>query len=177
MRGLLLIVGFLVGVTIISPARSQYVPYPVNPAYTPPSAAPQYGPALGRQAPGYQWREERAGADWRNNTWRERQPDVTRNNTWREQRANEDWHQRQGYAKETTRNNAVDRGYVECGVGAIGSSIPCQNYATEKSKSNAVDRTSVECGPGSVAESCRSRRTTESDNPIVQQKKRPASNE
>ena len=192
---------------MISPARSQYVPYPANPgspyaapqyAPAPPqygpqygptaprynSAAPQYGPAasqngptLGRQAPGYQWREERAETDWRNNTWRERQPDVTRNETWREQRANEDWHQRQGYAKETTRNNAVDRGYVECGVGAAGTSVPCQNYRTEKPKSNTVEQTSVECGPGSVAESCRSRRTIEDENPIVQQKKRPATKE
>jgi len=177
MRGFLLILGFLMGVTMISPARSQYVPYPASPAYTPPSAAPQYGPALGRQAPGYQWREQRATTDWRNNTWRESQPDVTRNKTWREQRATEDWHQQQGYAKETTKNNAADRGYVECGVGASGTSVPCQKSATEKSRSNVVDRTSVECGPGSVAESCRSRRATETESPIVQQKKRPAPNE
>lgn|SRR5262245_44727470 len=214
MRGFLLVSGLLIAVTVISPAQSQYVPYPASPgyaspgpAYAPPAtpqygpaagpayapsarpqydpaapqygpAAPQYGPALGRQAPGYQWREERATSDWRNNTWRERQPDVTRKETWREERANEDWHQRQGYAKETTRNNAADRGYVECGVGAAGTSVPCQNYRTEKPKSNTVEQTSVECGPGSVAESCRSRRTTtENDNPIVKQKKRSAPNE
>ena len=204
MRGFLLISGFLMGVTMISPARSQYVPYPTSPTYTPPSGAPQiytpqygpaagpqygpaagpqygpaagpqYGPALGRQAPGYQWREERATTDWRNNTWRETQPDVTRKETWREQRTNEDWHQREGYAKETTKNNAADRGYVECGVGAVGTATPCP---INKSKSNTVDRASVECGPGSVAESCRSRRPTESDSPpIVQQKKRPATKE
>jgi len=184
MRGSLLVLGLLTAVMVTSPAQSQYVPYPASPGYTspgpayaPPPPAPQYGPALGRQAPGYQWREERATSDWRNNTWRERQPDVTRNQTWREERANEDWHQRQGYARETTKNNAADRGYVECGVGTAGSSIPCQNYATEKPKRNTVDRTSIECGPESVAESCRSRRVIEDDNPIVQQKKRPASKE
>ena len=198
MRSCPLSLGLLAIATFISPARSQYVPYPNSPTYTPPSggpqiytpqygpaagpqygpaAAPQYGPALGRQAPGYQWREERATTDWRNNTWRERQPDVTRKETWREQRANEDWHQREGYAKETTKNNAADRGYVECGVGAVGTSVPCRNYATEKPKSTTVDRTAVECGPGSVAESCRSRRPIEDDNPIVQQKKRPATKE
>lgn len=187
MRSFPLILGLLAVATFISPARSQYVPYPANPtymppsgapqSYTPPSAAPQYGPTLGRQAPGYQWREERATTDWRNNTWRERQPDVTRNQTWREERANEDWHQRQGYARETTKNNAADRGNVECGVGAAGSSVPCQNYATEKPKRNTADRTSIECGPESVAESCRSRRAIEDDNPIVQQKKRPAAKE
>jgi hypothetical protein len=55
--------------------------------------------------------------------------------------------------------------------------VPCQNYRTEKPKRTPVDQTSVECGPGSVAESCRSRRVIEDDNPIVQQKKRPASKE
>ena len=138
---------------MIDPARPQYVP-----GYTGAPAQPQYGPTLGRDAPGYQWREERAQGDWRNNTWRERlQQDDRRNNTWREQRANEDWRQREGYAKDRTKNNAIDRGYVECGVGSVGSSMPCRDYAKEKTPNNAVDRAYVECGPDAVVEACRSR--------------------
>ena len=93
-----------------------------------------------------------------NNTWRERlQQDDRRNNTWREQRSNEDWRQREGYAKDRTKNNAIDRGYVECGVGSVGSSMPCRDYAKEKTPNNAVDRAYVECGPDAVVEACRSR--------------------
>jgi hypothetical protein len=123
------------------------------------SARPQYvPPALGRDSPGYNWREQRAQDDWRNNTWREnREQNDWRNNTWREQRANEDWQQREDYAKDRTKNNATDRGYVECGVGSVGSSMPCRDYAKDKTKSNERTRGYVECSANSVVETCRSR--------------------
>jgi len=136
-------------------AGPQY--YGAVPQYVP---TPQYAPSVGRAAPGSQWREDRAQGDWRNNTWREKlQQDDWRTNNWRERRANEDWREREGYAKQRTKNNAADRGYVECGVGAVGSSIPCRGYEKPKTKTSAEERIqSVECGPNSVAESCRSRR-------------------
>jgi hypothetical protein len=143
---------------MIDPARPQYVPYQASPGYTMAPASPQYGPGLGQSAPGYQWRDERAQGDWRNNTWREQRTNEDwRSNNWRTQRANEDWRERENSAKDRTKNNATDRGYVECGVGAVGSSMPCRDYAKEKPKTKPVDRAYVECGPNSVAESCRPR--------------------
>jgi hypothetical protein len=108
-RTILFILASTASLAMVDPARPQYVP-----------------PALGRDSPGYNWREQRANEDWRNNTWREnREQNDRRNNTWREQRTNEDWRQREDYAKDRTKNNATDRGYVECGVGSVGSSMPC----------------------------------------------------
>ena len=154
MRKFLFILASTASLAMIDPARPQYVLNPAGPGYTiaPAAPSPQYGPTLGRDAPGYQWREERAQGDWRNNTWREKlQQDDWRKNNWREQRANEDWRQRGDYAKDRTKNNAVDRGYVECGVGSVGSSMPCGNYAKDRTKKVTTDRGYVECGPGSVA--------------------------
>jgi hypothetical protein len=103
-----------------------------------PSLAPPAGIAVTPGfTPGYTWREQRANEDWRNNTWREqRDQEDWRNNNWRTQRTNEDWRQRDDFAKDRTPNNAIDRGYVECGVGSAGSSIPCRGYANETSKND-----------------------------------------
>lgn len=140
----------------------QYVP---TPQYAP-NVSPQSSPTLGRAAPGYQWREERAQGDWRNNTWREQQAKQNdyRANGWREQRTNEDWRGREDYAKQKTKNNAADRGYVECGVGAAGTSMPCREYLKERTKPTREERAAeVECGPNSVAESCRPKRSQRDD--------------
>ena len=142
---------------LVDAARAQYLPptlggTAIAPGYT----APGYT-APGNTAPGYNWREQRANEDWRNNTWREqRLNEDWRNNNWRQQRANEDWRQREDYGKTTTPNNAIDRGYVattpkietktnpkekeECGVGALRSSMPCQDYAKDKAKTNVIDK-------------------------------------
>src|SRR6478736_842888 len=121
MRKFLFILASTASLAVIDSARSQYVPYPSDPGYRVAPAQPQYGaPTPGRVAPGYNWREQRAQDDWRNNTWRENlQQDDWRNNNWREKRTNEDWRQREGYAKDRTRNNAIDRGYVECAPDSV----------------------------------------------------------
>jgi hypothetical protein len=61
------------------------------------------------------WREQRLNEDWRNNNWRT-------------QRANQDWQQREDYTKQTTPNNAIDKGYVG---GAA---------ATDRTKTKPVDK-------------------------------------
>jgi hypothetical protein len=150
---------------VTGPTQAQFVPYQTSPGYMTAPASPQYGPTSGRDAPGYQWREDRAQGDWRNNTWREQRTNEDwRSNNWRTQRTNEDWRQREDYAKDRTKNNATDRGYVECGVGPVGSSMPCRDYTKEKPKNNAVDNANVECGPNSVVESCK-RRSVDRDTP------------
>jgi hypothetical protein len=156
-----------------TPARAQYVPYPANPGYTGTPALPQYDQRASRgYSGGYQWREQRAQEDWRNNTWRERlQQEDWRTNNWRVERRNEDWRQREDYAKSQTKNNAVDRGYVECGVGSVGSSMPCDNYKTDRTENNdrpsaATDTGYAECDANSVIESCRSRPSRDT-NPAI----------
>ena len=152
MKKFLFILASTASLAMIDPAWPQYSPDMAA------HASPQYGPTLGREAPGYQWREQRARGDWRNNTWREGlQQNDWRSHTWQEKRANEDWRQREDYARDRTKNNAIDRGYVECGVGAVGSSMPCREYPNDRTKNIAIDKGYVECGPGSVAETCRSR--------------------
>src|SRR5262249_24418196 len=115
-----------------------------NPAYaTPGYTVPGYT-APGYTVPGYMWREQRANEDWRNNTWREQRYDETlRNNNWRSERANEDWRQREDYAKQSTPNNATDRGYI----GGEATTDKAKNYPTDKDK---------ECAGGSPdsARSC-----------------------
>jgi len=190
MKKLVLI--FLASATSLAfafPAHAQYVPYPANPGYVVTPTAPQYDPRAnqydpradrGYSAP-YQWRDQRAQEDWRNNTWRERnQQGDWRTKDWRVERGNEDWRQREDYAKSQTRNNAIDRGNVECGVGPAGSSIPCErntSRVTDSPRENAVDTGSVECGPNSVVESCRSRRqeTSPPNPPTSTALKRPGS--
>ena len=109
MRKFLFILASTASLVMIDPARPQYVPYPSVPVAP---APPQYGPPTpGEITPGHNWREQRANEDWRNNTWREQPANNNlRNDTWREQRANEDWRQREDYAKDRTKNNAIDRG-------------------------------------------------------------------
>jgi hypothetical protein len=154
------------------PAHAQYVPYPVNPGYAGAPVSPQYDPRASRSpSAGYQWREQRAQDDWRNNSWRERvQQEDWRTNNWRVERRNEDWRQREDYAKTQTKNNAIDRGYVECGVGSVGSSMPCDNYKTDKTeynaRPNAPDTGYAECDANSVIESCRSRPSRDT-NPVI----------
>jgi hypothetical protein len=164
MRKSLFILASTASLMMIDPARPQYVPYPAVSGYTMAPAPPQYGPPTpGGVTPGYNWREQRANEDWRNNTWREQPANNNlRNDTWREQRANEDWRQREDYAKDRTPNNAIDRGYVECGVGSTGSSMPCRDNAKDKTKNNAIDRGYVECAAGSVVETCRTRNDSRS---------------
>ena len=154
------------------PAGAQYVPSPANPGYSAAPSLPQYDPRANRgPSAGYQWREQRPQEDWRNNTWRERvQQEDWRNNNWRVERRNEDWRQREDYAKSQTKNNAIDRGYVECGVGSVGSSMPCDNYKTDKTENyarpNATDTGYAECGTNSVIKSCRSRPSPDT-NPAI----------
>jgi hypothetical protein len=123
------------------------------PGYTAPTyRAPGYA-VPGYAAPGYTWREQRANEDWRNNTWREQRYDEDwRNNNWRNERANQDWRQREDYAKQSTPNNVIDRGYIsgatatdtvknyptdkdkECAVGSPESAKSCLDYARDKTK-------------------------------------------
>ena len=166
-------------VVIFAMSPSAWAQIYSGPMYSAPAgvrSSPDMTPGYkGYAAPGNQWREQRATGDWRNNTWRERtEQEDWRNNNWRTQRANEDWRQREDYAKDRTKNNAADRGYVECGVGSVGSSASCRNYAKEKAKREpaAADRGVAECGPNSVVESCRSRRQdddAEAPAPVKQQ--------
>jgi len=171
------------------PAHAQYVPYPANPGYVATPTAPRYNDPRANQydpradrgySAGYQWRDQRAYEDWRNNTWRERtQQGDWRTNDWRVERGNEDWRQREDYAKSQTKNNAIDRGNVECGVGPVGSSIPCErntNRPETRPRDAAADTGAVECGPNSVVETCRSRRQdTSPPTPISPVPKRPGS--
>jgi hypothetical protein len=117
------------GLATVHPASAQYLPptlggTAIGPSYTAPSYAPPTytgpgysapaAPTPGYAAPGYNWREQRANEDWRNNTWREQRANEDwRTNNWRQQRANEDWRQREEIAKQRNPNNVIDRGYVE----------------------------------------------------------------
>jgi hypothetical protein len=133
------------------------------PSYTPPGYAAPASPSPSYTAPGYNWREQRANEDWRNNTWREQRANEDwRSNDWRQQRANEDWRQREEIAKQRNPNNAVDRGYVEpdpaakaateakkkalekeeeCNIVTMKSSPMCQDRVKDKTKNTAVDTT------------------------------------
>jgi hypothetical protein len=172
MKKLLFILLAAASLNFWTPADAQYVPYPAGPGYAGTPALPQYDPrATPGYSSGYQWREQRAQEDWRNNTWRERvQQEDWRTNNWRVQRGNEDWRQREDYAKTQTKNNAIDRGYVECGVGSVGSSMPCDNYKTDRTgndaRPNTVDTGYAECDANSVIESCRSRPSRDTS-PII----------
>src|SRR5262245_19358210 len=160
---------------------SDYVPPPSYVAPAPGYGAPGYvAPAPGYVAPGYTnpgytWREQRANEDWRNNTWREqRYNENWRNNNWRTERANEDWRQREDYAKQSTPNNAVDRGYIgnatatdnekidradknkACAPGSVEASRSCLDYSKDQTKidrsadrmkSNALDPTAYPSHP------------------------------
>ena len=162
------------------PAPAQYVPDPAGSGYAGAPALPQYdsrSPQYDSRSTrgysaGYQWREQRAQEDWRNNTWRERvQQEEWRTNNWRVERRNEDWRQREDYAKSQTKNNAIDRGYVECGVGSVGSSMPCDNYKSDRTETSAArssptDTGYAECDANSVIESCRSRPSRDT-NPAI----------
>src|SRR6516225_4435434 len=76
MRQFLFVSAFTVSLAVITPAMSQPWPSgigsgpPPATAY-PPTAAPTTPNYGGNTAPGYQWRDQRANSDWRNNTWRE----------------------------------------------------------------------------------------------------------
>jgi|SRR6478736_5043234 len=178
MRTTLFILAATVSLILGDHANAQvYVPpLPGGVAITPDYAAPGN---RGYTAPGYQWREQRANDDWRNNTWREQRINEDwRNNNWRTQRANEDWQQREGYAKDRTPNNAADRGYVECGSGSVGSSIPCRTNTKDTTRNNAMgtkngDGGYAECGANSVVEACRSRSPSVEPPAPVKQVKRP----
>lgn len=124
-----------------------YVPQAAGPIY---SVAPSYAPSGSfNYAPGYQWRDQRGDNDWRNNTWREDRVDEDwRNRNWQTQRTLDDWRQRQDYSKIRTPNNAADRGYVECGIGPVGSSAPCANYPTNNSNRRAERPDESEKVPG-----------------------------
>jgi hypothetical protein len=161
MKKFLFLLASTTTLVMVDVAGAQYPPTLGGTGIAPPYTAPAYTApgytAPGTTAPGYMWREQRANDDWRNNTWREqRLNEDWRNNNWRQQRANEDWRQREDYEKKTTPNNAIDRGYVattpkietktnpkekeECGVGALKSSMPCQDYAKDKTKTNVIDK-------------------------------------
>jgi hypothetical protein len=104
MRKFLFLLASTATLAMINPAVAQM--------YLPPAPG-GIGVSPGYTAPGYNWREQRANDDWRNNSWREQRFDEdSRNNNWREQRANDDWRQREDYEKRKTPNNAIDRGYV-----------------------------------------------------------------
>jgi hypothetical protein len=163
---------------IVHLASAQYLPPTLGgtaigpgytaPGYAPPTyTAPGYGapasPTPGYTAPGYNWREQRANEDWRNNTWREQRANEDwRTNNWRQQRANEDWRQREEIAKQRNPNNVIDRGYVEpdqaakaaaeakkkalekkeeCDLGTMKSSPLCQDREKDKTKNTAADTT------------------------------------
>ena len=125
---------FFALLTFVNLTHAQpYVPQPANPADPiVPGYAPTYAPSVPSAAPGYQWRDERGDSDWRNNSWREDRVDQDwRNRNWQTRREVDDWRQREDYSKTRTPNNATDRGYVECGKGAAGSSSPCENYTKD----------------------------------------------
>jgi hypothetical protein len=92
MRRFLVVSAFTASLVVITPAMSQPWPAgigsgpPPATAY-PPTAAPTTPNYGGNTAPGYQWRDQRANTDWRNNTWREQRfNEDWRNNNWRTQR-------------------------------------------------------------------------------------------
>ena len=108
------------------PTSGVIIPGKEMPSYAAPGAATGI-------APGYQWRDERADTNWRNNTWREdRFDDDWRNRNWQTGRALDDWRRRDDYAKKRNPDDPVDRGNVECGKGA-GSSSACANYPVDRS--------------------------------------------
>ena len=99
-------------------------------------AGAQYLPP-GGVAPGYNWREDRAQDDWRNNTWREeRAKEDWRYNTWQEKRAREDWRYNgpNGNAEDGTTNNATNTAVTSTVVTA-----ECQRLAA----SRGIPRTNV----------------------------------
>lgn len=179
MNKYLFLLASMAGSAIVCPASAQYMPPTLGgtaigpgysapgyaaPSYTPGYAAPGYAapasPTPGYAAPSYNWREQRANEDWRNNTWREQRANEDwRSNDWRQQRANEDWRQREEIAKQRNPNNAVERGYVEpdqaekakteakknplekeeCGIGALKPSPLCQDRVKDKANNTAAD--------------------------------------
>ena len=113
MRKFLFVSAFTVSLAVITPAMAQPWPSgigsgpPPATAY-PPTAAPATPSYGGNTAPGYQWRDQRANTDWRNNTWREQRfNEDWRNNNWRTQRLEEDWQQRGNLEKQRIPNNAT----------------------------------------------------------------------
>ena len=166
MRQFLLVSAFTVSLAVITPAMAQPWPGgigsgpPPATAY-PPTAAPTTPSYGGNTAPGYQWRDQRANTDWRNNTWREQRfNEDWRNNNWRTQRLEEDWRQRGNLENQRTPNNATETGYVS-GVtkptaGTINTPTQTNNTATE-TNNNATENNVGECVIGSSEETCRRR--------------------
>ncbi|PWT85505.1 MAG: hypothetical protein C5B58_02980 [Acidobacteria bacterium] len=118
------------------------MPGPIGPGREAPSyAAPDASTGV---TPGYQWRDDRADTNWRNNTWREDRFDSDlRNRNWQTRRGLEDWRRRDDYAKQRNPDDPVDRGNVECGKGA-GSSSACANYPTPTDNSTRKSENSEE---------------------------------
>lgn len=147
MRKFLFLLTATATLVLVDAARAQYLPptlggTAIAPGYTVPGYT-----APGNTAPGYNWREQRANEDWRNNTWREqRLNEDWRNNNWRQQRANEDWQHREDYSKTTTPNNAIDRGYVGTGT--------APKTATETKNNPQQDVTGTKPNPLIKPEDC-----------------------
>ena len=121
MKKSLLVLTAVVVVIILEPAMAQI--------YSAPGTS---------SAPGYDWRDQRGGDDWRNNTWRDQRfNDDWRNNSWRQQRLNEDWKEREDYDKRRIQNDATGLGYGgtvkrntneeddKCGNVGMGAPRPC----------------------------------------------------
>jgi len=158
MRQFLFVSAFTVSLAVIAPAMAQPWPSgigsgpPPATAY-PPTAAPTTPNYGGNTAPGYQWRDQRANTDWRNNTWREQRfNEDWRNNNWRTQRAQEDWQQRGNLEKQRTPNNATETGYV----GGVRPTAGTNNTPTE-TNNNPTENYVGECAIGSSEETCRRR--------------------
>jgi hypothetical protein len=158
MRQFLFVSAFTVSLAVITPAMAQPWPAgigsgpPPATAYPPPTAAPTTPNYGGNTAPGYQWRDERANTDWRNNTWREQRFNQDwRNNNWRTQRAEEDWQQRGNLEKQRTPNNATETGYVS------GVTKPTAGTNNTPIEANPTENNAGECAIGSSEETCRRR--------------------
>lgn len=108
-------------------------PYAGSPSAFPSTVPP--GPPSGYALPGFNWREDRGDADWRNNTWRENRFDEDwRNRNWQTRRELQDWRERQDYSKGRNPDNPFDQGYVECGKGSVGLSSPCAGYVKQRTR-------------------------------------------
>ena len=163
MRKFLFVSAFTVSLAVITPAMAQPWPSGIGSGPTPataypPTAAPDTTPRYGANtAPGYQWRDQRANTDWRNNTWREQRfNEDWRNNNWRTQRAEEDWQQRGNLEKQRTPNNATGTGYVS----GVTRPIAGTNNVPTETNNNPAENNAGECAIGSSEETCRRRGQT-----------------
>ena len=159
MRKFLFVSAFTVSLAVITPAMAQPWPSgigsgpPPATAY-PPTAAPATPSYGGNTAPRYQWRDQRANTDWRNDTWREQRfNEDWHNNNWRTQRLEEDWQQRGNLEKQRTPNNATGTGYVS----GVTRPIAGTNNTPTETNNNPAENNAGECAIGSSEETCRRR--------------------